>query len=251
MRRRSILAAGLGGLGLAVLGRRAGAEAAPLRMGYSESASPYSSQGPDGRAKGLLVDAVDLVASRGGIAISHQAFPWARTQWMVERGELDGFCTVPTPERQAYALFTAAPLVILRYGIFHRTDDRRPAMVRSMADLPSFAQGNYLGHGWAKQNLAGQDIHWLADEDGVLRMVAMGRLDIYIAAELATMLKLREIGLADKIAFTPAPFLPTADFHLGLRRSHSDAERVVAAIDKAILEARQDGSLDRRIAAYR
>ena len=252
MGRRRLLtaAAAAAGLGLAGLARVARAASRPVRMAYFESYAPFSYRDDDGQMKGLLIDGMDLLARSCDIAVTHQGFPWGRAQFMVRHGELDGFCTVPTSERQAYAHFSAVPLVVVRFGIFHRADDPRPAAVRSIADLAPFANGSYIGNGWTKENLPGQDIHWVTDEETLLRMIALGRLDIYLSGELTTWHRLRSLGLTDKFAFTPAPYLPWAEFAVGLRRSYPDEAQAVAALEQATRAAKQSGALERLEVSY-
>jgi len=249
--RRSLLTGFVAGLAVAGGGRLAGAATAPLRMAYSETAAPFSSRGDDGRPRGLLVDGMELVGRESGVAMTHQAYPWARCQLMLQRGDMDGFCTVPTDEREAYMRFSSVPLVVIQYGIFHRIDDHRLAKVRSIADLAPFTQGNYAGHGWAKQYLQGQTVQWEPDEKTVLTMIARGYLDIYVGAEIRTWHWLRVLGLADRFAVTPAPFLPPANFSFGLRRDFPAGDRVVATIEVATQKATDDGRLERLIATYR
>ena len=248
--RRSVMTGLACGLGLASAGHALGAARPALRMAYFEAYPPFSFRGDDGRMKGLLIDGIDLVCSGMDFEVTHQGFPWARSQMMVRQDKLDGFCTVPTRERQEYALFADTPLVPMHHGIFHRVGDRRPASVRSMEDLAPLTQGNYLGNGWASEVLAGQTIQWESDVKTVLTLIDKGLLDIFIGDQLTTLHVLRTLGLADKISFSPAPFVIDNAYVFGLRRTFPDAGQVVATVDQATRRATQDGRLARLMANW-
>lgn len=248
--RRTLLSFGVALCCDAVAPRLAAADSPLIRMAYFEDFRPYSYRLPDGAMTGLFVATADLLAERCGFKVGHFGYPWGRAQAMVKADELDGFCTVATEQRLAYAEFCATPLVVTRFGIFHRQDDSRPTKAGSAQDLVGLRQGSYIGNGWALKNLQGQRISWESTEERVLKMIAAKRLDIYIGAELPTWQSLKEIGLADKFHFTAVEFYPPAIFAFALRRSFPEEARLVAAMDSALKIARSDGTLGRLERAF-
>jgi hypothetical protein len=60
------------------------------------------------------------VAERAGLVIRREIWPWQRAQAMVEQGVADLFVTVPTGQREAYAVFAKRPLfqadTVILYG---------------------------------------------------------------------------------------------------------------------------------------
>jgi len=225
--------------------------ATALRMGYFEKYAPFSQRNDSGEMTGALIEGVELVGSACGLEFEHFGYPWARAQVMVERGELDGFCTVRTQDRQRYADFCGTPIVSVEYGIFHRADDARPLAVRSVEDLRALRQGTYLGSGYTKANLEHERMQYDKDEESILRRLANGSLDTFVEAEIGMQTKLRELGLGDRIRFTPATFLPKADFCFGLRHSHADVARIIPRMEAATLAARKAGTLQAILAKYR
>src|SRR5690606_32950202 len=76
----------------------------PLRIAYNDTWSPYSYEGKDGKAYGILVDVLEeALVRRMGLQVEHHSYPWNRVQRHVERGVQDAFITVPTPERLIYS----------------------------------------------------------------------------------------------------------------------------------------------------
>ncbi len=91
-RRTFIRWTGASSMGLAL---QANAVAA-VRVGYFDKYAPFNQRSASGVMSGVLIDGLELVGSTCGVAFEHFGYPWARTQAMVERGELDAFCTVRT-----------------------------------------------------------------------------------------------------------------------------------------------------------
>ncbi len=89
------------------------------------------------------------------------------------------------------------------------------------------------------------------DEESILRRIAMGNLDTFVESEITTQRKVKELGLADKIRFTPAPFLPKAEYCFGLRRSHPDVAQIIARMETATQAARKSGALQAILAKYK
>lgn len=222
-----------------------------VRMGYFDKYAPFSQRNEDGGVSGALIDSVELVGLACGVRFEHAAFPWVRAQMMVERGDLDGFCTVPTAARLVYAEFCKTPLIRVDYGIFHRVDDLRPLAVRGVEDLRALRQGTYRGSGYSREHLEYDRLELENDEESVLRRIAKGTLDTIVEGNIVTPFKLKQLGLTDRIRFTPVPFLPKAEFCFGVRKSLPEASRIVANMETATQAARRTGALQAVLAKYR
>jgi len=223
----------------------------PIRMGYFENYPPFSFRDQQGQMSGALIDGVNLVGHAAGLTFSHQGYPWVRAQAMVESGNLDGFCTTIDQERQAYVDFCPTPIIIERFGVYHRIDDKRMLDLHSIQDLRPFNQGSYRGAGYPLQHLEPEYVHWYKDVDTVLRMIDSGSLDIYIGGESVNDLIVKNLGLENRIQFTEVPFLPVAEFCFGLRHNFPDAAAVLAKMEQAASAARKSGVLDKLMNKYR
>ncbi len=72
-----------------------------IRVGYFDKYAPFSQRSDSGVMSGFLIEGLEPVGNACGVTFEHFGYPWARTQAMVERGELDAFCTVRTQARTA------------------------------------------------------------------------------------------------------------------------------------------------------
>ena len=224
--------------------------AAPIRMAYFDTYWPLSRRNPDGKMSGALIDAVDLVGRGSNLVFEHFGYPWARAQVMVERGELDAFCTLRTQPRLLYATFCPTPLVTLSYGVFHRSDDLRPALVTSIAELRRFRQGTYRGSGYAREHLETDRLVVDDTQESVLRRIAMGDLDTLTESEMTGGNRLKAMGLADKVVFSPLNFLPKAEYRFGLRSNFPESDAVLARVEAAAQVASKTGALSAIVARY-
>lgn len=247
-RREFLLAAAVSGVAMA---SRSAEAATLLRVGYFDKYSPFSQSKDDGTVTGLLIESLDVIARSANIKLEHYGYPWARAQVMVERGELDAFCTVPTRGRSEYALFCQTPVVTMDYGFYHRKDDLRPGKVKSLEDLRGLVQGTYRGSGYTKEYLEEDRMIYLNDEETVLRRIALGTIDTLVEGEYVGAARVKSLGLEDRLHFTPAPWLPKAHFCFGIRRSYSDAESIIKRMDAATSAALRSGELKAIGAKYR
>ncbi|MBB6252817.1 substrate-binding periplasmic protein [Nitrospirillum iridis] len=237
---RRVLFLGAGALGLS---RWPAARAAipTLRFVYAENVVPFSFADADDNATGLLKDDVDVVLAAAGYTQVSTLMPWARAQAMVRMGQADGFCTVPSVERGAYALFCQQPVMNCDIGIWHRRDDPRLQTVDSLDELATFRLGSYVGNGWATEHMRGAaNMAWVSDPVSVLKMLAAGRIDAFVHDELQMSYLARGAGLTAALAYTVRPFLGTVVRTLALRRSLPECAAVVAALDGAILARRAE-----------
>jgi polar amino acid transport system substrate-binding protein len=222
-----------------------------VRMGYFDKFSPFSEKDETGHMRGLLVESMDLVASLAGVTLEHYGYPWARTQLLVKQGELDALCTVQTTERTAYADFCPTPLQRMAIGVYHRRGDARIAQINSVADMRELRQGGYVGSGYVKEHLEADRILFEPDQDSVLRRLLNGSVDVFAQAELVTWLRIKALGYADRLQFTPLPFLPPATYSFGLRRSYPDAPALLIRMEAAIQAAHKKNALQGLLARYR
>ena len=222
-----------------------------LRVAYNANGWPISRQSASGEVEGLLVDAVVQLAQRADFGVSHKALPWARAQAMVKEGELDAFCTTVTAERMIYAIFAPTPLLVLRNGVFHRKDDPRPALLRSVESMRPLRQGSYLGNGYVKRYLEADRIINATDKLTVLRQIAQGQLDVFVESEFTAALLRERPELLEKLQFTPLSFLPAIDYSFGIRRSYPEAQRMVDRVEAAIKSLRRSGAQATLLASWR
>lgn len=225
--------------------------AAPVvRMAYFDKFSPFSEKDSAGRTRGLLIDCMQLLGASTGIRMEHHSYPWARAQLMVKQGELDALCTVQTTERNAYAEFCPTPVLRLANGVYHRRGDPRIALLQSISDMRTLRQGSYVGDGFAKEFLDADRLSLEPDQDTVLRRLLNGTLDVFPQADVVTWQRIKALGYADRLQFTPLSFLPQATYSFGLRHSYADAPHILARMEAAIQAAHKKNALQGLLTRY-
>lgn len=212
-----------------------------IRMVAGGGFPPFMVTADDGRLTGVYPNALSAMGEDLGWSFPFGAAPWARAQDMVRTGQADGFVTVPTPERQAYALFARQPLidgmdVVLVYAA---ASPRRAAIERaaSAADLQEFALVDYIGNGWGDAIWRGwPTVERVRDLRTLLRMVATGRAEIAVQPRAVVAAVARQAGLHGLIVYRSADFIrpgTASAFHFGLRRDYPDAAAVMVAYEEA------------------
>lgn len=145
----------------------------------------------DGVLQGQDVDTVRTVLRAMGFEPDFQVLPWARAEMMVRRGNADLlFSLTSSPERERHYLFTA-PISSARDVLYARKDAGLSwTSYKDLTDLSVGVTGGYsyapefmawLGQGRSQVVTMNQENPDLAG----LRMVAMGRVDVFICEEKA------------------------------------------------------------------
>lgn len=223
----------------------------PIRLVFAEGAAPLAFE-EAGKIRGIEVDvAREVFTTRLGHAIEAQLFPWERAQQMVRSGEADGFISVMTPERDAYATCGLVPVLRTPMRAMMRRNHPQRADVEglhALADLHRFSLVSYMGNGWAREKLAGFDVLDAVDFPASLRGLAQGRGDIALANALSGYYYLHQLNLKGKLVILPQDF-DTADYVLcmGDRSPHAaklgEFERVLEVL-------RADGGYAHILKAY-
>ncbi len=211
----------------------------------------------NGKMHGIYIDIVNEVfANRLGIPVEHRGYPWVRAQLMVKDGDADGFCTVITPERLSYSHASKEPIIKVDFKLF--TPGNNPKLdqlkkVKSISELQGFRLVDYLGSGWAQQNLAQADldVYWLTTNDQIWQYLLVGRADATVKNEWTTRYILKKLGYDDRIIELPHPMNrePIA-FNIFIGKK-SPFSRYINQVDEAIKQLRKDGTLNKIYDKYK
>jgi polar amino acid transport system substrate-binding protein len=178
----------------------------PIRLVFAIELAPLSFE-EGSKTRGILIDiAHEVFSVRLGHRVEAALYPWERAQKMVRAGEADGFITIATKERTAYANCGRIP--VLRAGLHPivRPDSPRRSEVeaaQSLADLKRFSIVSYFGNGWAKQNLADFDVFYAPDFRSSLHGLAQGRGDLAFGTTTSGSHYLQQKELAGKLVMLP------------------------------------------------
>ena len=225
-RRRSCLRYGAGVL-LACLARGA-RPAAPFRLALGEPAY-LPLYDPGGRGgEGVFIDVFrELLGRRMGVALEFGMFPWARAQVLVEAGQQDAICTLPTPARLAYAVSSREAVVSLPNRLFVRDDNPLLPRLREARTVEALRAVRplilaYIGNDWARQTFAGMRVDMSGDFDSAVRKLAAGRGDVMIDDAYSVRRALDRIEGGGRVLMLDADFALT-EYHLLIGRHSSYA----------------------------
>lgn len=261
--RRSLLAAGVVLTGGLAGSRHAHpkasvAERGVVHMAMATVAPPFSwaDSGDErlGVVHGVVPELLRLIfATEGSHDIVFEPFPWPRAQQAVRAGQCDGFCTNPTTERRAYAVFGTEPVLVNEFALFVRADHPRLrdiAAITRVDDLRAFRLSDFLGNGVADSLFSSfhNEVAWQRDLEGVFRLIDRGRADVVYANALTGRHVLLRMGLADVIQPLPIRLSPPSAYHIGLREGFPGARTLLEDLDRTILALRESGSLQAVIA---
>ncbi|WP_419784635.1 substrate-binding periplasmic protein [Maridesulfovibrio sp.] len=177
-----------------------------MRIVYYDDFAPYS-YSEKGKTKGIFVDILDgVLRDRLGIRLSHKSYPWERAQKLVKCGKADAFVTIETPERLSYAESSYVSILPVELSVFiSRKSPRYEHLrnVRTVEELSAYSLCQYIGNGWARQNLTSHEIHWLPNTKLVLKGLAAGRCDASVGLSVSTSYILNQIKLINKVEELP------------------------------------------------
>lgn len=215
-----------------------------MRLVYFENFPPFSWR-EDDQMKGILIDVVnEAVQVRMGIPVSHEGYPWARAQNLVKNGEADAFVTIPTPERKEYTKVSNQPVITTKVTLFTNINHERMdefKNIETISDLKPFSLVDYIGNGWAHENLAGFNVDWSPYMDNVLHKLANNRGDIFVQVSQVTHYAVKQLGLQDIIVEIPT-VLDSATFNLCIGHSSLFVD-IISKFDETLNDMRNDGKL--------
>jgi ABC-type amino acid transport substrate-binding protein len=224
---------------------------ATLEVGIADASFPSGYRLPSGEMAGSFVRVLAMLSEASGIKLEVRGYPWARVQAMVKSGELAAFCGVETAERDEIALFAATSVLKTPIGIYVRADDRRFDRVETLQGLKPFRNGSYIGNGWVKENFDETKIVWARTYEDVLKMIDGHRVDFMVGDAYSLPQRLASLGLDGKIVFRPVKFESDVAFRFAIRRDVKNAPDIIARIDRAMLQIRQDPAFAEAAAPYK
>ncbi len=225
----------------------------PLRVVYFDNYAPYSWLDSDGNMRGIFIDILDAVIGKGlGRPVEHKGLPWARAQEYVRLGIFDAMVAPATLERSQYSNISEQPVLNSRMALF--TNASHPRMTelkqtRSLEDIKSFKFVTQLGDGWAGENLHEMDVNYVADLDSVLRVLSLGRADLFVEASLVTHWNLKNLGLAQQVSEVEDVTIEITPYYLML--SKKSAQQILPAFDQRMQALAQSGELERLLQKYK
>ena len=225
-----------------------------LKVVYYNAFAPASFENEAHAIVGILPDMMtEILGRRLNLPLAMQGMPWARAQASVQDGSADVFCTLPTPARLDYAVFTKHPAITLKIELFYAVDNPKRQQIetiRTVEQLQGFRQGDYVGNGFAESTFKDMPIDWTPTLESVFRKIELGRIDMFVGTDIVARHLVKQLRLGEKIRSIPVDIGAPTPFCIGVRKSHPEAASLIERADAAIEAADKDGTLSGIIARY-
>ncbi len=203
--------------------------------------------------RGVFIDILDaVIGERMGYELVHKGLPWARAQEYVRLGIDDAMIAPVTLERGNYANISQQPVLNSRMALF--TNAAHPRInelrrTRSLDDIKSYKFVTQLGDGWAGENLRDMDVNYVADLDSVLRVLSLGRADLFVEASLVTHWNLKNLDLGTEVSEVEDVTIELTPFHLMV--SKKSARQILPEFDNQMQAFMQSGKFERLLEKYK
>jgi polar amino acid transport system substrate-binding protein len=230
-------------------------ESEVIRLAHSEVLRPLSFRGPDQRVQGIYVDVLnETLGKRMGMALDHRCYPWKRAQELVRAGEADAFCTAFTQERAAYTAAGTESMLTVAFQMYASSDSPKMQalqQVKSFGDLRGFVVAAHYGNGYLEQlfnRIPGLKVEWARDSETAFNKFALGRGDVFIAANVVARHTIRRLNLVSSVVELPQ-WLEQVQVYFCARRGTS-TEKLLPALDQQLKWLKQSEMMRRILARY-
>lgn len=207
-----------------------------------------------GKVTGMDIELLDAIMHKAGCAYELKKVPWERSMRYVKTGDLDlAIGTSKTPERSEWAYFSEAYrreiMAIFvsssKYDKWNQANNFE--QLATLKPRVAVLRGAYYGSTWSKM----KDhffVHPLNKYEQLIQMLSIQRTDVVLTDLYNGQQLIKELQLQDEITRLK---WNANDNHIHLMLSKKTVNTSdVDIINRAILELRQSGDLDKIIQRY-
>ncbi len=214
-------------------------ERGSLIVGLEGTYPPFSFQGDDGKLTGFEVEFAEDLAKHLGVKASLKPTKWDGMLASLDSKRIDVAINQVTisPERQKKYDFSTPYTVS---GIQALVKKGNEGTVTKPADLKGKKVGVGLGTNyevWLRENVPGVDVRTYDDDPTKYQDLRVGRINVILVDRLAALDLVKKTHNTLAVAGQPFSRLESG---VALRKGNPE---LLAAINKAIEEMKQDGSL--------
>ncbi|NDJ58094.1 cystine ABC transporter substrate-binding protein [Enterobacteriaceae bacterium 4M9] len=216
-------------------------ERGTLRVGLEGTYPPFSFQGDDGKLTGFEVEFAQDLAKQLGVKADLKPTKWDGMLASLDAKRVDvviNQVTISDERKKKYDFST--PYTVS--GIQALVKKGNEASVTKPDDLKGKKVGVGLGTNyeqWLRENVQGVDVRTYDDDPTKYQDLRVGRINVILVDRLAALDLVKKTH--DTLAVAGAPF-SRLDSGVALRKGNPE---LLAAIDKAIADMKQDGSLEK------
>lgn len=218
-----------------------------LKFVFSDTNPPFSYVSEKEQIVGLIPELVEIVMKNyGEISYEFKIFPWKRAQILVEKAEMDAFCTYPSKSRKDYAIFTKTPLLHLEYNylIFSKNNSKIDELlkIKEINDLNNFTFVSHSATEWEQDNVPKSVKRVYVDKHEQLLHLTFKRdtgdffiMNLEEAVYLATLLGYKEKLMYTKVNFIKDSIIP---FNIGIRKDYPNANLIINDIEVILQDSK-------------
>lgn len=217
----------------------------------SDPYCPYICEEKEGTATdqpGFLVEFARLALEPLGYRVEYELKPWKRVLAEARSGVIDGVITLSREDAEGLMLPEKPVLTTCQSVVTSRTSNYRWTGGQSLAGRSIALVAGYTYDGpvrdWLLANKDSRDIHHIHGEKAlgeILGLIANERVDMTISDCNVASSTAKQMGYPDKFKYFPTGY--RVEMYIGMYQHHSDAEIITQALDRALLEMRDDGRL--------
>lgn len=210
----------------------------------------------DDVANGIDVDIITELFTRVNRPFTIECLPWKRAMLYIQTGNADAlFSAYKTPERENFATFLHLPNHTSIFNAFIRHDS--PLIYQKIQDF--YGKKIAISSGFSVNpefDLAKSEGKFIISESKSIeigiRMLLLGRVDIYINGKTAVLSKALEMGVSDKILTMAKPMHKPKPAYLIISKSANieNKNRLIGALDVSLNQMWQEGFIDHIVDSY-
>lgn len=214
----------------------------------SDDYEPISS-GTNEKVVGIIPDILNAIFKKyPQYKLKILGLPWARAQQLVEKGDSDGMFTIPTDARAQYARFSKEIGFTQSFNFYtypFHPKLKQLSAVKSYSDLKNFVVCEYLGSGWAKQNLEGNVKEFVYSKTVATKIESLvnRRCDLIVESDLITRFVGAKIPGGNRLVKV-SNLNQKVHIHFQISKI-SRKKQLIKIFDKEILDLRKSGEFQK------
>ena len=205
----------------------------------------------DGEIVGVTVDLIKLLLERTGIEGKFVMYPWSRA-YRIAQEEKDILIYQLTYTQERARLFQLIGPIVASTDCLWKLKSRKDIVLKNLEDAKRYRIGvvkDYFVYTYLIQHgfEDGKNLEPIHDDDLNFKKLVSGRIDMMFLADIVFHQRLNELGY-NRDHFEKALPVIQNEGYLGFSRMTSPD--VVKRFEKALQDAKMDGSYDRIMGEY-
>jgi PAS domain S-box-containing protein len=165
---------------------------------------PYSSLKANGEASGFNSELTRAIAAKMGLDIEIKLGPWAEIRKALEDGKIDAIQGMFYSEKRAQAFDFSPPFAIINHVVFGRKGSPAVRSTKELRDKEIIVMQGDIMHDYVVKKHLSDRLLLAPTPADVLRLLASGKGDYALVAELPALYWIKELKLSNLTIVGPA-----------------------------------------------